>query len=232
MKTGTNYVMVELDEENDHIITKEGVKLYIDNTFEPEKHAVVTGKIVSIPDRLTFRPNSTELMPWETTIEVKEGDKVVMYYLGVVNALKKEIKKYFIKDGKYFVFIKYNNIFVVIRDKQIIPVNGYILVEPVDDPGKKQQEENVKSRSGIEIVKVTDQRNNTDVVYGKAVYIGNKNSRYHNPDITDENFSVSPGDVLVLKKVRDIPVEYEYHAKLDGGRKLYRIQRHDILAVL
>ena len=35
-----------------------------------------------------------------------------------------------------------------------------------------------------------------------------------------------------MKRIRDIPVEYEYHAKMDGGRKLYRMQRHDILAVL
>jgi hypothetical protein len=35
-----------------------------------------------------------------------------------------------------------------------------------------------------------------------------------------------------MKRISDIPAEYEYHAKMDGGRKLYRLQRHSIMAVV
>ena len=62
--------------------------------------------------------------------------------------------------------------------------------------------------------------------------MGKPNFGYKDPNQSDYFIEVSPGDELILKRLRDIPIEYEYHAKLDGGRKLYRIQRHDILAVL
>ena len=71
-----------------------------------------------------------------------------------------------------------------------------------------------------------------DVTFGKVAYIGGKVEKYNSPYKSDNHCNVKVGDEIVMKRIRDIPVEYEYHAKLDGGRKLYRMQRHDILAIL
>ncbi len=226
-----NSLMVELDEENNYFITKSGVKIYIDNTFEPEKHIVVTGTVVSAPRSLFFKKGSPYTMPWKTPLEIKRGDRVVMYYLAVQNCLRDEEKKYIKENGKYYILVRYNNVYAVIRDNKVIPVNGYILAEPAEDPWKKKKQEYLKKISGIEIVTLQE-KSNTDVVFAKAVYIGHPNTEYANSDFSDENIPVKEGDLMVMKKVRDIPVEYEYHSKIDKGRKLYRIQRHDILAIL
>lgn len=220
-----NYLMVKLDPPNDSITTKNGNKLYVDNTFEPDKHTVVLGTIIAVPQHL-----GTKNMPWTTDMEIKLGDRVLMYYLAVQNCLRKEIKRYAQESQDTYIFISYSNVYATIRDGKVIPVNGYLLVEPIENP----EVEFTKTRfKGIGLDLITfDVKSNKDVVYGKIVYLGAPNKAYSQKFISDDNVDVKEGDLVVMKRVRDIPVEYEYHAKIDNGRKLYRIQRPDILATL
>lgn len=224
-QTMGNHIMVKLDQENNVIKTPSGFTLYIDTTFEPEKHTVVTGTVEAIPKSLYPRD-----LPWITQNELQVGDKVAMYYMAVMNCLSKERKKFIKEFRQTFIFIAYSNIYAAVRDGKIIPINGYILAEPIPDPffEKKKQEYLDK---GIELVEL-ETKKNKEVCFARAVHVGKPNFGYKDPNQSDYFIEVSPGDELILKRLRDIPIEYEYHAKLDGGRKLYRIQRHDILAVL
>lgn len=222
-----NNVMVQLDPSNEIIETRSGLKLYMDTSYEPEKHVVRIGEVTKAPDKLIQTKGS---IPWETDVEIRDGDKVVMYFLAVQNCLAPERKNYIRKNGTVWIFIKYHNIYAAIRNGKIMPVNGYLLVEPVEDPEWIRRVEKAKMNN----IDLPDLRkaSNVNVVYGKIAYMGKPNRSYDSPYKSDDNYDLNIGDIVVMKRIRDIPVEYEYHAKIDGGRKLYRVQRHDILAVL
>jgi len=229
-RTAGNHIMVELDPENDHIKLKDGGILYVDTTFDPEKHVTVIGTVRAIPDRLVFDEKKPGEMPWDTDLELEVGDKVIMHYLAVLNCLRNEIKKYWIEDGRRYIFIQYRSIFTILRGKEIIPINGYCLIEPMSD----KYIEDLRSRAdeaGIMLAGMKE-KNNQRVVYGRVAYAGAPNRRYFEEEYTDEGTDIKPGDEVVMKKITDIPVEFEYHAKIDGGRKLWRVQRRDIMAIL
>ncbi|MCK4823444.1 hypothetical protein KA005_47270 [bacterium] len=229
-RTVGNNVMVELDPENDHIKMKDGGQLYVDTTFEPEKHVTVTGTVKAIPSHLRFNPNDPNMMPWETDMELQIGDRVIMHYLAVVNCFRKEIKKYWAEKGRRFVFIQYRSVYCMIRNGDIIPINGYCLVEPIPDRYIQSLHERADT-AGL-ILAGMNEKNNKRVVYGKVAYTGKPNKRYFDTIYTDNEVNISPGDEVVMRKISDIPAEYEYHAKMDGGRKLYRVQRRDIFGIV
>jgi len=223
-----NHVMVELDSENDHIKLDNGKIIYVDTLFDPEKHATVTGIVRAIPPRLMFDLQKPDWMPWETEIELAEGDRVIMHYLAVVNCFRKEVKKYFIQDGKRFIFVQYRSIYCRIRSEEITPINGYCLVEPMPD----RYIEDLKERAdtaGIMLAGMKE-KNNKRVVYGKIAYTGIPNKQYFDQVYSDHGVDIAPGDEVIMRKISDIPVEYEYHSSLDNGRKLWRVQRRDIFA--
>jgi co-chaperonin GroES (HSP10) len=221
-----NNVMVKLDAKNDYIETKSGLRLLLDTSFEPEKHVVRVGTVEALPRELQFKKE----IPWETEIELKLGDRVVMYFMAIQNCLSKEQKKYAQEGKDVYIFIKYHNIYAIIRGEEIIPINGYVLVEPIEDPEWIRLNEQA-SKAGL-IIPDMRKLSKTHITYGKIAYLGKPNLRYSEKYKSDEYYDLKVGDEIIMKKIRDIPVEYEYHAKMDGGRKLYRMQRHDILAVL
>lgn len=228
-KTLGNRVMVKLDPENNVIKTKSGLVLNIDVSFEPEKHMVLLGEVTALPTQLTYH-KSGKFMPWKTHVEIKLGDRVIMYYLAVQNCLSKE-RKWHVREGEEtWIFITYNNIYAVIRDGKIIPINGYILVEHIEDPVWENKKKYYEEK-GIDIPDLRE-LSKTHCTYGKVVYIGKMNELYSNKSMMDSHIVVKAGDNIIMKKVRDIPLEYEYHTKLHGGRKLFRMQRHDILAIV
>lgn len=222
-----NNVCVKMDPENNFIVTPGGLKLYVDTSFEPEKHIVRIGTVKKAPKRLVQRKGT---MPWETEMELQEGDRVALYFLAVQNCLSPERKHYIKNFDDVYIFIKYHNIYAVIRDDDIIPVNGYLLVEPMEDPAWIR----MKSKAEEKGLEIPDMRglSNVNVVYGKIAYAGKPNKSYNSPYKSDNQIDVKVSDEVVMKRITDIPVEYEYHTKLDGGRKLYRVQRHQILAKL
>lgn len=222
-----NKVLVELDSDNDWIKTKSGMKFFIDTSFEPEKHVVRVGTVKSVPTQLWFNEKISGLMPWKTDIELKVGDKVVMYYLAVLNCI--ENGSFIREDKTTEIFIDYNNIYAIIEEGNVRPINGYVLVEKLEDPNWLDYVAKMESMN-MEAVD-TRELSKKNVTFGKVAYIGAPNVCYFDKYKSDENIDIKQGDVVVLKKVRDIPMEFEYHARIDGGRKLFRLQRHDILAV-
>ena len=219
-----NRVIVKLDPENDRI-----GKLFIDTSFEPEKHITVTGEIAAIPKSLYFTGNPNG-MEWETDLEVKVGDRVVVYYMAVVNALARESSSVVIEDGVRYIPVRYQNIYAILRENEVIPINGYCLVEPIDSDEIK----GIKNRLAAQnlILPEKERKSNHDVVYSRVVYLGKPNKRYINKDATDETVDVKVGDQIVTSKITDIPLEYEMHRKVDKSRVLFRVQRRNILAIL
>lgn len=217
--------MIKLDSANDHIRFKDGTDIWIDNSFEPEKHAIVTGEVTGLPTRLNW-----SRMEWETDMELQLQDRVVFYYLSVLNCFRKEMFKAYTEGIDQYIFIEYQNIFACIRNNNIIPVNGYCLIEPMNDPYWEKTKKRY-TRLGLEPVRLND-KTLTDVVYGRVRYCGTPNRSYRNPVSSDHGVDIAAGDLVVMKKISDIPVEYDLHAKIDGGKRYWRVQRRSILAVI
>ncbi len=91
-KTSGNNVMIELDPENDHIKMKTGGEIYLDTSYEPDKHVTTTGTVRAIPTSLRFDPENPSYMPWDTDMEIKIGDRVIIHYLAGMNCFRTEMK--------------------------------------------------------------------------------------------------------------------------------------------
>lgn len=224
-----NNVLIKLDAENDRIKTKTGVDLFIDISYDMEKHSTVTGIVCGLPSHLSYTGHP-DAMPWKCEMEAQIGDMVVVYYLSIVNAFKKETRKYFIENGERYVFVQYSSIYALIRDGKVIPINGYCLIEPMENPELIKQKEQAK-KFGLELV-MADTKSKSGVVYGRVAYAGKPNDAYIDEGISDRGVVVNTGDCVVMRKVSDIFAQYSLHASIDGGKNYYRAQRKQILAKL
>ena len=230
-----NNILIRLDRANDFVKLKNGTDLYIDTSYEPEKHTTVTGEVFGIPKKLLYTGIPNIGMPWKTPMEVKIGDRVVVYYLSILNALgvynkdgqQKSMKAFVEGDDKY-VLIEYQNIFAIIRDGVMMPINGYCLIEPMEDPEWTRTKKRI-TNAGLIPLKMKE-KTNTHVVYGIVRYCGRPNEAYVD-NHSDDGVAVNPGDIVIMKRISDLPLEYDLHAKIDGGKKYWRIQRRKILAV-
>lgn len=226
--TFNNYVMIRLDAENTSIKLKNGFELYIDTTFEPEKHSTVTGTVVGLPSKLRYTGKGNNGMPWLCDMELKFGDKVIIYYLSIINALSKDSRRYVLEGEDKYVWVPYSSIYCKYGGGWITPINGYCLIEPCEDPFVTAQKERY-AKLGIELITL-NARANTAVCFGKVKYMGVPNKEYCDEGQTDEGVGVKEGDTVVLKRVSDVPLMYDLHAKIEQGKKLWRIQRRSILA--
>lgn len=223
-RTLNNLVMIRLDKEND---TVKG--LFVDTTFEPERHTTVTGVIWGLPSHLQYTGQPNRGMPWETPLEAKIGDGVICYYLSIVNALKPKESRCIIEDGERFVLIPYQFIYALIRDGKIISINGYCLIEPCENPEVTRQRE-VMKKIGLEMVEPTDKRNSNEVIFGRVKYTSVPNRQYVDETSSDKGVDIAVGDVVVIRKTNDIPLQYSLHQKVNDGVKLFRVQRRNVMA--
>ena len=227
-RTLNNFVLIKLDRENTSVKLKNGIELYLDTSFEPEKHATITGTIYGLPSHLIYTGKPNLGMPWLTPMEIEFGDKVIIYYLSVVNALRKEKENYFLEGGDRYIMIEYQYIFAVVREDKIIPINGYVLVEPIEDPALEKE----KLRMAFIGMKAVffKKKTQTQVTYGIVKYVGVPNREYADENLTDEGVDIGIGDTVVLRRTVDIPLQYELHATVDKGKGLLRVQRRNVLA--
>ncbi len=225
-----NLVLICPRIQNDKITLGNGAELFVDNTFEPEKHANIVADVVEVPDELFFvkkgHPVST---PWETIMEVRTGDVAYCNYLAITNAINNRYDgKAFIRDGKLHLLVRYDAIFMVLRGELPIMCNGYILAEPTYQEyfTARKKFENL----GLEIPDVVDAlKDNTQ--YGIVRYVGSVPTDYQE-GFRGDNLELKVGDHIFFDVHSDIPLEYEYHQTFEKGKKLFRIHRKDVLMVL
>ena len=84
-----NNILVELPKAfQDEIITDGGLTLFKDTTFRPEWNVTISGKVASVPDRLTIGDGGNHSFyperPDINTI-VKVGDEIIFSYIVVMN---------------------------------------------------------------------------------------------------------------------------------------------------
>ncbi len=122
-----------------------GVELYIDPTFEPAKHVCIYGEVVSVPVRMSPTipisqesrglPSYHGVAPYhykylsDIPQEVRVGDRIYFHF----NTIKQQ--NFVQVDGKHpdrtwFIKVRYDQVFCVIRDGKIIPIGGNCLIDP------------------------------------------------------------------------------------------------------
>lgn len=110
-------------------------------------------------------------------------------------------------------------------DEQIIPLNGYCLVEPVE-------QKTVHRLGGLELESVAASIR-TSAVFGRVVYASKSLIKnYLDGDGLPDVDEVRPGDYIAFDRGCDLLCEYDMHASIEGKKKFYRIQRRYMRAIV
>ena len=212
-KIPQGYVLIRLTDKPDQLDLGNGTTLYLDTSYNPNDHAPVTGIVEIVPEQLCVRFDNME---WDTDIEIKVGDKVQVTAMESMNCLGHEYDSYgeyygddrFIRDGDdYLIFAHYSTI-ILCNDE---PVNGFCIVEPIEEKHELEIETSNK------------------LAVGKVIKTGSINRYYVEPtgghgfvNQVRESDNVSPGDIIIYRRFADIKLE-----KTD----YWRIQRKHMLAI-
>lgn len=224
MKILHNTVMVRFDRDNDELLLSTGDKLKLVTAWEPMMHAVTSGVVTHVPERLIFdrdRPESSML--YDTDMELKPGDRVIFDF-----KVEEHVRKLDPIDGAYP--LRYDDIFVAIRGEQIIPINGIILIEACDTTAEEDVQQVLSTGLHLPdtVIKEKSER------YGIIRHIGSPLRGYlHGPEeLTEADDEVHVGDKIVFHPVYAIELQYSLHQIIERGKTMYRMRRKDVFAVL
>ena len=216
-----NFVLVEVESLfHEKIIFKDGSEFIIDTTYEPEKHNQVSGIVHTVPDDLYFNTSDMEFsMEYDVPIEIEKGDMVFFHYLQLSEAIKNNY--IMMIDDKMHVYVRYDQCFCAIRNKEVIMLNGWILLEPFGE------EETL--RSDLINVNLPFHRRKAHPLRGEIAHIGLPVKKYlWSKYETDQDIAVGYGDKVMFLPHSDIPLEYGLHQTLE--KLYYRVQRKDLLS--
>lgn len=216
MKLVPNRVLVKITDTKDTVKLGD-MTIGIDKQFSEEKHAMTTGIVVNhcgplVPDK----------MDWETENVLMINDFVVFSYESAIYCLDPlKGRHFFDENANQYLLIDYGDIFTARRNEEIIPVNGYLLVEPVT--------EEIISEFKLPIT--------TSMRYGKIAHVSPKNKRYfaagrERNDVYDFDEELKVGDFILFSKFSDLPLEYDIHRSLQGSKPFFRMQRRDIYDII
>lgn len=224
MKILFNTVMVKFDRENDELLLGNGHKLYLNTTYEPQQHAVTSGVVTAVPERIVFnRKDLGASMQYDVDMELRVGDRVIFDYKAESIVKQRQTPL----DGSYA--LRYDDIYVAIRGDQIIPVNGVLLVEAL--PTTVEEDVQRALKSGLELPETVTKEYSE--IMGVVRYLGAPCRGYlmADPDLTDIHDDIRVGDTVCFNPVYAIPLQYELHQIIDKGKVLYRLRRKDVLAI-
>jgi hypothetical protein len=136
--------------------------------------------------------------------------------------LKSRDKEYHDKEKQQIV-IHYCDIFVVIRDGEIIPINGWILCRPIEEKTVSQYLHlpTVRKRYSqkVQVKHVSKPtKRYTATQQGVEYYV-------RDTDVEE----INPGDYVWVEKNSDVMVDNDIEKIL--GEPLFRIQRRQILGI-
>lgn len=240
MRTLTNHVLIRLFSLNDEIKTEGGLILQVDTSYNTFDHVPVSGEVVSAPTQLSYGRDSTghvidNSMEWKTYPELMAGDVVYFEHLASIQALGRKIEpiknpnevmeKYMEdEDGDIYIFLEYKDIHTAIRGNDIIPINGYVVCEPV----KADESEYIESK----IINIPEQFKTLESrKYMKVAYIGVSNEEYIEKKFKDSNHELRVGDIILVYKFQHVPFEQSMHRHFSKDKKFFRVQGRYINAI-
>ena len=208
------------------------IKIFL-NTSENHEimfHIGVFGYIIKQPERLIFEKKITGdgcSMPWLTDIETKVGDRVIVTYTSIYEALEKLADKYrnpgnprwFICEDEVYAWLHYKDLVCVVGS-DLKPLNGHLLVEVLDDEATYQTTlilpESLKKKAN-------------EKKFARVIKAGSINRDYQG-DYCGDSDDVHEGDIVIFDKHYNIELEHGIHQQLD--KHYYRIQRRNLQAIV
>lgn len=230
LKIPANYVAVKIEKpSNDNIKTKSGLELYLETDTEFANHVNHYGEVVAVPEKLIFdKKDPNRGMMHRTEMELRVGDKVYVDRREIMICLGDKVKanleykgmypNKFIEneDGSLTLFVRYDMIWLAIRNGNYIPVNGWLIIEPI---------ENVEYDGCLIMPDSYKEKYNPYI--GKVLYAGKRILEYHSETQSD-CLNIGVGDIVLLPKYGDIFLENELHSIF--GKQLFICQRHRIVS--
>jgi co-chaperonin GroES (HSP10) len=191
--------------------------LELETSYDNEKYSITKGTVVALPKALYFdKKNKGRSMSWRTEMELEVGDEVYFHYLSSINSMSGENRTLEI-NGELCLLIRYESIFCAQRGDVVIPINGYLLMDPV----RYTREDNLfydteaeKNHKNLAVVRYAGQPNKE---YLESIY--------HDCD------GINEGDVVVLKDFCNTFMRNEIYTN-NGNLNLIRAQRKDIIGVV
>jgi co-chaperonin GroES (HSP10) len=205
VKPGVGFVLIEAGPENDHIkmeVMDGTIELSIDTSYEPYKHAVTWGTVMAV---------NKEIEDETTTMELEAGDKLFFHYLCIPNAVRDNT--WVLIKGKPYFLIQYDMCYCALRGEEIVPVNGWVLVSPIDEIIPE-------SVCGFELADIREKKHS--VKEGIVKYVGKP--------LNGEKNAAKLGDKILYMKLSDVPMQYYLHNSF--GENLLRMKNKDIMAIL
>jgi co-chaperonin GroES (HSP10) len=212
----SNFVIIEPDEDNYSVNG-----LMIDTDERKYYHASVSGTVVAVPEKLIYygreaqdirhkgrirsRTDQIKLghynqygTSFDVPVEVKVGDKVMFKHMSIAGSDFMGTK----------IPVLYDMLILRYSDNEVYPLNGYILVEPIER----------------EIIGETVEMKG----YGTIAHLGCKVGHYKDyPRFKDGDVNV--GDFIMFHRSYSIQVETELHRKLD--KRYFYLHRRNVLAI-
>lgn len=244
----SNMVLVKPTRGNDEFILPNGEKIFLDISYNKEMHAPVTGIVVACPNKIwasdAVLDEYGEIvsghlgMQWDVDMELAKDDVVTYSYLSATTVLDPNEGKMIMCENQVYFLIPYEECFVAKRPilgtfnpehggvyNYIIPLNGYCLVEPV--------EEKTQQKAGAIILEKSDAFAQQSIRYGKIAYTSKSLIRkYVDGDGAPDIDNVKVGDYIAFDIGCDLLCEYDLHASIEGKKQFYRMQRRHIHAII
>lgn len=187
-----------------------------------------------------YRRRSVE---FDVDVECKIGDKVYWEYLA--HKIADNTGLWFDTIHGKMMLVKYDMLILAVRDEDIYPLNGYLIIEN-EELEKKEVEPGVQGivrDSGIVLVNQKTEKKTRVTCEAKVIRKGGRCRHYLNhkhvgdagffstPDIAWSGHDVEVGESILYDPRMAKEVEFGLHRTLSSHR-LLRIQRKDIYFVL
>lgn len=211
-------------------------KLLLSTKENPGHHAVTELKVIAAPEKITWHDTVPDFLPdcymeWEPEMELQAGDTAIILYGSVTWVNYDEDNngrmqgRRIIDGNEVFYLVPYSSIYCIIRNGQIIPVNGYVLVEPL---------ENKKLSTTIALPESGSEKKYSETE-GIIRYIGKPVKRYRHPEypvgwVGEDEMDIAVGDHIVFPRHKSIDIQHPFYMLPEfNGKTLYRMHRKDIL---
>lgn len=129
-----NKIIVQLEKRfSDELSFASGLKLYQETKFRPEHHVTTVGKVLSVPEHLSDKPDNIGLVP-----EIQVGDDAVFNYQVVYDVDDLGQHTNLVShNGKEYWFVDYSQVFCVKRNGLIIPIGSHVILDEVMNDNKE-----------------------------------------------------------------------------------------------
>lgn len=250
-----NNVLVKVKDGNDKVVLSDGTELFIDTTFEKVKHAVTTGTVAKLPEKLVFDMSvpPRSYMEWETDIEACIGDEVIFDYLITLECLEDPTEPIIMCDGQAYFPVPYHCLYVAKRFKP----DGWavdLMYKPAELSIKEWLKKVETEEGYAESINATKLPAHTKIIplngycileqlshdqgdflpddlrlktVGNAARIKylGKPNASYKQKPYSDKMEVKSGDIVYMERNCDIPLEYDLHASLEGNKLFYVCQR-------